>query len=381
MFRYWVVFVVLFYSAFSSATEIKDLYRAKAELLSQSQVDKDNAIHTAMGKVLVKIAGNRQLLSNPFIQKELQKHSRYMTQFNFSNEDGINKLVATFDKNKIRQLFVQHDIPFWGNLRPLTLFWVVNDDGRTRTIISETTDSSLQRIIAKAMEEKGLPTVLPLMDLTDTQNIEISDLWGRFKGPIYKASERYSPEKIVIVRITSLVNSSATPLKKLDWYMFDTNNNQIKTGDNLTGLNETEVLNKAVTNITETMAAKYALSTSSSNEMLIEVGGINNLPKFVEVSRFLDKLSAVSEVQLVKVEGEIRRFKLSFMGSEEALLTTLSLNNNLIPQERPEPLIIEQSLPEPLALEKLTPQGERQEFINVEQVVEANIPFFYWGNE
>ncbi len=365
MFRYWLVFIVLFYSEVSSATEITDLYRAKAELLSQSQIDKDNAIRTAMEKVLVKIAGNRQLLSNPFIQKELQKHSRYMTQFNFSKEAGVNKLVATFDKNKIKQLFVEHDIPFWGNLRPLTLFWVVNDDGRTRSIISETTDSRLQHIIASAMEENGLPTVLPLMDLTDTQNIATSDLWGRFKNPIYKASERYSPEKIVIVRITSLVKTNAAPLKKLDWYMFDTNNNQIETGDNLTGINEAEVLNKAVINITERMSVKYALSTNSSNEMLIEVRGVNTLSKFVEISRFLDKLSAVSEVQLVKVEGEIRRFKLSFMGSQEALFTILSLNNNLIQQE---------------IQEKVVPT-DQQVFINTEQVAETTIPLFYWGNE
>lgn len=372
MFRYWIVFIVLFYSSFSSATEITDLYQAKTELLSQSHTDKDNAIRIAMEKVLVKVAGNRQLLTNPFIQKELQKHSRYMTQFNFSKENGINKLVARFDKNKIKQLFIDHNIPLWGNLRPLVLFWIVNDNGISRTIISETTDSPLQALVTKAQEENGLPTALPLMDLTDAQNIETSDLWGRFKGPINKASERYAPEKIVIVRMTSFVNSRTTALKTLDWYMFDAKTNQIEIGNELKGENEAELLNKAIINVTDKLSAKYALSTDSSNEILIEVGAIDTLSKFVEVNRFLEKLSAVSDVQLVKVQGGIRTFKLAFMGSQEALFTTLSLNNKLIQQEtqNQEQDISNQEIP-----------TNQQIFINTEEVVETVIPLFYWSNE
>jgi hypothetical protein len=378
MFRYWIVFAALFCSTSSFSAQVTDLYRAKADLLSQSKTDKDSAITAAMEKVLVKVAGNRELLSNPVIQKELQKHSRYMTQFNFSREEGVNKLVATFDENKIKQIFIDNNIPLWGSLRPLVLFWIVNDDGVVKTIVSETESSQLQEIVIKVADQKGLPIVLPLMDLTDTQNIQVSDLWGRFIEPIKLASQRYTPELITVIRMSQTAGAGTTPIKSLDWYMFNAKTYVIETGSNIQGEDESVVLNKAIGEITEQLAEKYALSTDSNNEMLLNVDGIDTLTKFVEVTRFLDKLSAISDVQLIKVQGTIRTFKLSFMGTQEALFTTLSLNNNFkrnnmnVNQE--EPILNQQQ-------GSNSDVNEPLDVLVTEQLVEDTIPLFYWGNQ
>ncbi len=329
MFRYWIVFAVLFSSLPSFATEVTDLYRAKADLVSQSTDDKNMAIRAAMEKVLVKVAGNRELLSNPLIQKELDRHARYMTQFNFTRDNGVNKLVAAFDENRIKQLFLEHNVPLWGSLRPLVLFWVVKDDGLSRTIVSESEESILQTALKSASSESGLPIVLPLMDLTDAQNVQTSDLWGRFVEPVANASQRYSPESIAIVRVSQLNRSSAQPLTSVDWYMVDVKTQQVQSGRQFKGENESELLTQVVSNITATMAEKYALSTTSNNELMLDVTGITSLLEFVELTRFFDKLSAITQVKLVQVNGNTRRFVLSYMGTQEALFTTLSLNKNL----------------------------------------------------
>ena len=394
MFRYWIVFVVIFCSLPSFATEVNDLYRAKADLLSQSKTDKDNAISAAMEKVLIKIAGNKEFLSDPVIQKELQHHSRYMTRFNFSREDGVNKLVATFDENKIKKIFMDNNIPLWGSLRPLVLVWIVNNDGSFKTIVAENENSALHDVVFAAAEEKGLPIVLPLMDLTDAQNIQASDLWGRFMSPIKNASERYAPEKIAIIRMTQQTNVLQS--KQVDWYMFDTNNNNIETGSNIQGENETELLQQAITDITENIASTYALSTDINHEMLIEVDGINSLTTFVDVTRFLDKLSAVTDVQLVKAKGSVRTFKLAFMGTQESLFNTLSLNDNLKIQEQLT-LDLEPVDTESVNTQNLYSQREYiqnvdtdadtntdnviTEKVSVEHPAQEYIPLFYWRKE
>ena len=386
MFRYWIV--VIFFSLPSFATEVKDLYRAKADLLSQSKTDKDNAISTAMEKVLTKIAGNKEFLSNPIIQKELEQHSRYMTRFNFSREDGVNKLVATFDENKIKKIFMDNNIPLWGSLRPLVLVWIVNHDGSVKTIVSESESSQLHDDVFAAAEEKGLPIVLPLMDLTDTQNIQVSDLWGRFITPIKNASERYTPEKIAIIRMTQQANVLQS--KQVDWYMFDTNNNNVETGTNIQGDDESQLLQQVITDITENIASTYALSTDISHEMLIEVDGINSLTTYVDVTRFLDKLSAVTDVQLVKAKGSVRTFKLAFMGTQESLFNTLSLNDKLIKQERialdlkptkTESVDIQNTYSQDEYIQNVDTDNVIKEQVIIEQVEQEYIPLFYWGNE
>lgn len=364
MFRYWIVFVVLFSSSLCFATEVTDLYRAKADLASQSQDDKDAAIRVAMEKVLVKVAGNRLLLSKPSIQKELDRHGRYTTQFNFSRENGVNKLVAVFNENKIKQLFTEQNIPLWGSLRPRVLLWIVNDNGMSRSIVSETEVSNLQLTAKSVSEEKGLPIVLPLMDLTDAQNVQTSDLWGRFIRPINKASKRYSPESIAIVRLSQRASVGVKSLKSVDWYMFNSKAQQVQAGKQFKGEDEAELLNKAITNITETMASKYALSSTTNEELKIEVTGIETLTQYVELNRFLDKLSAINHIKLLKVDGTTRRFQLSYMGSQEALFTTLGLNNHLT--------LLKPALPEkPKTTDALISGSFEEEYI----------PVFIWGTE
>ena len=45
--------------------------------------------------------------------------------------------------------------------------------------------------------------MMPLMDLTDANQLTTSDVWGRFQQPIKEASSRYLAEAIVVMRISN----------------------------------------------------------------------------------------------------------------------------------------------------------------------------------
>lgn len=365
MFRYWIVFSLLFFCNAAVAVEVTDLYTAKVALNSQTQKDQNRALKSIFEAVLVKVSGDNTILSNEFIKKETSRHAKYLTQFNYINDDGVNHLVASFDEMRITKLFFQHNIPLWGRLRPLVLFWVVSEDGLNRSIISETDDSPLHNEISKIAEQRGLPFVLPLMDLTDNQNVEISDLWGRFIDPIQLASTRYTPEAIVIIRVSKNGNSFSpadiTPecdllcmqsTVNIDWHIAMTNSNKVEAGNQYQGVNEETLINTTISDITSYISQKYALTTETGNELVIDVANIDSLTKYVEVSQFLQKLSAISAVKLIKAEGNNRRFELTIIGSTESIIASLQLNNQL--KQYIDPLI-----------------GQR---IN-------DVPVFYWGTE
>jgi len=355
----------MFFSHSTYAIEVNDLYSAKVELDSRTQKEQKAALKSAFKAVLVKIAGNEQILANAFIRNEIQKYPKYLAQYNYITEFGINKLVATFDENKVNQVFFQENLPLWGKLRPLVLFWIVTEEGLNRRIISETDDSLLHKQILTLAEQKGLPIILPLMDLTDMQNIQMSDLWGRFIEPINTASQRYAPETIVVIRVAKkikdLANITLTPecdlhcmqsQKIVDWHIVTKQSNKVESGEQYQGANELELITTAMSDITAHISKKYALTTEIDNDLVIDVANIDSLTKYVELTEFLTSLSAINSFKLVKAEGTNRRFHLTLMGSIESLFSSLKLNNKLT--QYSDPLLEEQV---------------------------DDVPVFYWGTQ
>lgn len=347
MFRYLFVFSLLFLFKPVLAVEVLDLYSAKVELVSQIQQDKNKALKAAMKAVLIKVAGNDDVILNTFIKSETKKYSKYLTQFNYVTENNENKLVASFDENKINQLFFQQNIPLWGSLRPLVLFWVVSEDGLSRHIVSETDNSFLYNEISIMAQARGLPVVLPLMDLTDTQNIQISDLWGRFIDPIKLASQRYNPESVVIIRVSkNTYEPSETELAKgcglvciqpsttvasitIDWHIVTGQSEKIESSQPYKGVDELSLIQSVMSDITANIAQRYALTTDNNHDLIIDVANIDSLSKYVELNEFLEKLSAISSVKLIHVQGNNRRFQLTLMVSPDTLFDSLKLNNKL----------------------------------------------------
>jgi len=342
MFRYWFVFTLLFLSKPLLAVEVADLYSAKVELSSQTQQDKNKALKAAMQAVLIKISGDHQVMSNTFIKKETQRYTKYLTQFNYITENDTSKLVASFDESKINQLFFQQNIPLWGSLRPLVLFWVVSEDGLSRRIISETDNSPLHNEILTIAQARGLPVVLPLMDLTDTQNIQIPDLWGRFIEPIAQASQRYTPENIVIIRVsknTDVLSNEEEPQEcgvmcvkpevNIDWHIITAQSEKVESGQQYEGSDDVTLIKTVMSDITENIVKRYALTTESNHELVIDVANIDSLPKYVAVSEFLEKMSAIRSVKLIHAKGHNRRFQLTLMGAPETLFASLKLNKKL----------------------------------------------------
>ncbi len=68
--------------------------------------------------------------------------------------------------------------PYGGSLRPQVLLWLVDEQGLSRNIISNSSASNLPFVVSEFSSQRGLPIMLPLMDLTDANKIKLSDVWG-----------------------------------------------------------------------------------------------------------------------------------------------------------------------------------------------------------
>jgi len=392
----FLLFVIASFLPFSAieAVEVKDLYQASVTIKSRNNTDRAIALKEALAAIMVKVGGNKSVLANKIIKKSLLDYRLYLNQYRYQlktlhtiKSTGENQaqskqlfLLASFNEDKINQLFQQANLALWGSLRPQVLLWLVNEDGLTRTIMSNSTDSKLAVMVNDFSAQRGLPIMMPLMDLTDASQIKLSDIWGRFEQPVRKASSRYLAEAIVIMRIS---NSSLlafddvepnncgllciqAPLKEkrytLDWSLLGWSiaGEQQRFSQQYQGSERPKLLQQGLADITELIYQHYALSATSQNNFIIEVVNIDSLATYVDVFEFLTNLSAVKTITLLSAEGASRRFNLQLLGSAEALLASLKLNKQL------------KQFIDPLARFNTTTLDN--------ETGDIAVPVFYWGN-
>ena len=379
------------------AVEVNDLYQATVTINSRNNTDRAIALKEALAAVMVKVGGNKSVLDNLIIKNSLNDYRIYLNQYRYQLDttsttkpiidnqiqDKKLLLLASFNEDKINQLFQQANLAIWGSLRPQILLWLVNEDGLIRTIMSNSTDSPLPLMVNDFSAQRGLPIIMPLMHLTDASQITLSDIWGRFEQPVRKASSRYLAETIVVMRISNSsllayepdIKSGIEPNNcglactknlareqgyTLDWSLFGLSlkGDQRRFSQQYQGSERKKLLQQGLADITELIYQYYALSTTSNNDIIIEVANVDSLAIYVDVVDFLTNLSAVKSVTLLNAEGTSRRFNLQLLGSSNAFIASLTLNKQLI----------------------IDPLARFNDITVNNGTDEIAVPTFYWGN-
>ena len=385
-------------SAAIEAVEVNDLYQASVTIKSRRNTDKAIALKKAFAAVMVKVGGNKSVLDNKIIKDSLNKYQRYLNQYRYHYNATTLKqknnnqtptqallLIASFNEEKINKLFQQANLAIWGSLRPQVLLWLVNEDGLLRTIMSNSTDSDLPPMVNDFSDQRGLPIMMPLMDLTDASQITLSDIWGRFEEPVLNVSSRYNAEAIVVMRISNssllayeqnetiedeskdcgalcVQTNSKEQAYVLDWSVLGWNleGNQKRFSQQYQGNEQKKLLQQGLSDITQLIYQYYALSTTSDNDFIIEVANVDSLTTYVNVFDFLTNLSAVKSVTLLNAEGASRRFNLQLLGSSDAFVASLTLNKQL--------------------KQVIDPLAKFNDATLYNDTGEAPVPIFYWDN-
>ncbi len=353
MFRFSFVLIMLVFSLVSAnltALEVNDLYQANVVVDSQAREQREQAIKKALQGVFLKIGGKKSVLTHDVLKRAQKKASRYVSQYRYQRKDEELSLVVSFDENKVNQLFKDANLALWGSLRPQVLLWLIDEQGISRNIVASDADNIIPSTINDFSIERGLPIVMPLMDLTDNEQVLLSDFWGYFPEQILQASQRYFADTIVVMRVSdsTLVvdndnneatqtstntacgllcekNELVTP-KVLDWRV---STQGVHYTQQYEGVDKISLIGQGLSDITELIYQSYALSTTAENDFVIEVKNVTSLANDMQLFNFLKDLSAVKAVTLISAQGDVRQFKLDLIGSKASFLASLKLNNKL----------------------------------------------------
>ncbi|NQZ25199.1 MAG: DUF2066 domain-containing protein [Colwellia sp.] len=356
MFRFPFVLIFLIFTLFSAnlpALEVDDLYQANVVVDSQGRVQREQAIKQALQGVFLKVGGKKSVLTHKVLRQAQKRASRYVSQYRYQRQGDELSLVVSFNKDKVNQLFKDANLALWGSLRPQVLLWLIDEQGVSRTMVASDADTDIPASVNDFSIQRGLPIIMPLMDLTDSEQVVLSDFWGYFQEQIQQASLRYFADTVVVMRVSdsSLVNEEdkvntsdladniscgllcqpeeVASAKVLDWRVYTQGTLYTQKYQ---GVNKVALINQGLSDITELIYQSYALLTSAENDFIIEVKNVTSLKNDTQLFDFLVDLSAVKRVTLISAQGNVRRYNLDLLGSKASFLASLKLNDKLTQQ-------------------------------------------------
>ncbi|QKT02760.1 DUF2066 domain-containing protein [Ectothiorhodospiraceae bacterium 2226] len=179
------------------------VYEVEVPVRSQAAGERDQALGAALSKVLVKVAGTRAVLDHEQARAALGQAGRLVQQYRYLADDEGQRLWVRFDTAAVEGLLSRAQVVSWPFPRNATLVWLAVDDGRERMLLGAADlDHETRQVLEARAQERALPLMFPLMDLTDQGRVRLGDLWGGFHEPVLEASERYDAASVLSGRVS-----------------------------------------------------------------------------------------------------------------------------------------------------------------------------------
>ncbi|QIZ76926.1 DUF2066 domain-containing protein [Ferrimonas lipolytica] len=197
--RAGLLIALCLFSLSSYAVEFADLYRGEVEVNERDNAARNAGVRSALAKVLIRVTGDDALPSSDAGKALIRRADSFMLTYAFQTTVPMT-LSVSFDKAKLQQQMRQMGLPIWGAQRPTTIHWLAleQQDGRT-ILINDAVEQG--ELVASEAEARGLPQLLPLLDLEDSLKANINDVNGNFPKPVIEASQRYGSDFVLMSSI------------------------------------------------------------------------------------------------------------------------------------------------------------------------------------
>jgi uncharacterized protein len=357
--RQWLIAMLLVTSV-AQAEMVNDLYEAEAPVAGQDGEARAAGIRDAFAQVLVKVSGDRGLLSNDEINSLLKRASGYVQQYRYRmlNADTYvsapgrpdRLLWVRFDERGVNRLLRKSGVPVWGGTRPSVLVWLGEERGAARSLLSFEQQTQLKAALQQVAYTRGLPLLLPLMDMEDRSALPVSDLWGGFESDIRRASARYQPDVILVGRLRDRGNEWQG-----EWTLYlpdKINRWQTRAGS------EHALAAEGLQQAADALALRFAPQQVSegTTTLRIRVHGLARLADYVLVRDYLQSMAIIERLDVLAAEPETVSFLARIQGGREVLERGIQLGAVLEPVVTQDPVAVEGTTP------PAEPEGESLDY-------------------
>lgn len=321
-----------------TAERLPDLYRYSTLVASSSKNSQEyrQALGDGFAEVILRSSGDPATLQNDSIVEALGRPTRYLLTDYFENSNEVieidgrevpaRRLVLEFSGEGIERLLRELGLPIWPNNRRSVLLWLVVDDAQGQRVVSEVNFPEALAAAKSSTKRRGLPVILPLMDLEDQVALSPNQLWTVAQDPIQQASQRYNPDTILVGRLRQTSRGEWLA----DWQLLTDNGFEVFDGQNAT-------IEGAVANGVDQVAnyffQRYGINpqlSSGGGVLLFQVGNIRDFADYKKVLDYLQGLTAIRRVDLVAVRDDSLLLYLTADGGVQLLQDTFALDKKLV---------------------------------------------------
>jgi len=324
-----------------AASQVSDLYEAEVPVEDRSAERRTSGIAEALRTVLVKVTGDRSVVSHPGVAADLGQAYQYVQQYRYrpapepvtaeppaeavaETEPGW-LLWARFDAAAVDRLLQARGLPVWGETRPDAVLWLALEDGRQRFLVGQESRPELVAALEQAAAERGVPVLMPLLDLEDRARVRASDVWGEFEQVLVRASARYSATVVLAARAARSGNGWA-----VQWALYEGGSAEHwRSFGSAVDLALTTGFQQGV----DFIADRYAPVAGAGAEAVVrlEVSGIDSVADYAKVARYLRQLTPGERADPERVKPGSIVYRIRIRGGLNSLRQSLALGGVLDP--------------------------------------------------
>src|SRR5690606_4896921 len=179
----FVLFLGSLSSTPASALVVNGLYDQEIAVQSQGNDERLRAYREGLGAAVLKSTGAQRWLSNGAVERAWRDAQSYVQEGSYSSRTvagpPTNRISCRFDQALVDGMLRDAGIPVWDRNRPSILLWltVQNADG-SREMIGSDSDHPVVDIIRDFASERGVPILIPMMDLEDRRTLSLDVAWS-----------------------------------------------------------------------------------------------------------------------------------------------------------------------------------------------------------
>jgi uncharacterized protein len=317
------------------------LYAVEVPVEAQTEEERDRAAAQGLLIVLSRLTGLSSVPRGPEIVAAMENPDAYYNRFAFVTREQTaagpqRNLRVTFQPAAIQGLLGRAQLPVWWSKRPNVLVWLVLDNFGEREVLSSTSDHPLVAALQERARLRGLPLVLPLMDLDDNLAVSPADVWGKVGQSLDTAALRYDADLVLIGRIS--VNRdrviSGQPYRG-DWEVWLGDQPLV---DNFTNASAQSVAERAVDMLANRLAEQFAVLPRPLQVQRLSVTGLDSAAGYAEFMAYLERLEFVERVAVtglsasavnIAVASRAETAQLEMLLTQEGRLTRDKLRRGL----------------------------------------------------
>jgi hypothetical protein len=211
------------------------------------------------------------------------------------------------------------------------LVWLVTQSTSGTQLYNSSSDNPATTLTTTLATNRGLPIIFPMLDITDIQQIQASDVWAPFINVIKRASSRYSPDEILIIRIDTTqqthIVSHWTLLSQDQQFTWDTEGNNLQ-----------EAIQAGIDQVISNLAKQFAVTTNNNQSQAVKIliTNLHNINDYAKITNYLRKLTGVINVEVQDITASQATFNLILNTDIAALQRTIQLDSILSSDNNPD---------------------------------------------